>query len=213
MNRCCVAALALVSIAGLSACGSSGQKSAFKFSKAQKFNGQSAHVDGAIGFVNKDLRRDGAFFFSGQPDIQGMTEAKSLGVRTVINLRTMDAMSDLHFSEERTASDLGMTYVSFPVTIENLNGQTVDEFAQIIAQSPGPVLIHGGVIDEAGGLWAAYLNRHQGFSVGDAIARANRVGLLYDATVEASLIAMGEPGPVIADAEKSKKRSRYSIDD
>lgn len=145
------------------------------------------------GFQN-GLHRDGNFWFAGQPDLIGLREARDRGVRTVINLRPQEQNEMyVHFDEPQVAFELGMEYFSIPVEVDMITPEAVAALAEALQGTNRQVLIHGGSMEEVGGIWAAYLVRYQGMPIDEAMASAKSAGLTNQSTFDAAIRAMAAP--------------------
>ena len=51
----------------------------------------------------------------------------------------------------------------------------MDEYAEVLEQHPGKVLLHCRSAGKTSYLWVAYLVREQGFALDDAIARGEQM--------------------------------------
>ncbi|MCB1684901.1 MAG: protein tyrosine phosphatase family protein, partial [Pseudomonadales bacterium] len=131
----------------------------------------------ATGFNTVLARADERLYISGQPTPEGFARLRKEGVTTVINLRTEPEMSALPFDEAATLADLSMDYVHLPSGGPDTPyaPATLERFADVLATAEGKVLLHCTVAWRASHLYAAYLYRHRGLSLEDAIARANGI--------------------------------------
>ncbi|NKB98573.1 MAG: hypothetical protein GKR90_08800 [Pseudomonadales bacterium] len=114
------------------------------------------------------------FFVSGQPNEAALAAMKEKGVARVINLRThqeMDNRMVVPFDEAVTIAGLGLEYVHIPLGGPDTpySEESLAAFADAVATSEGPVLLHCTVAWRASHMWAAYLVAHQGYSVADAV--------------------------------------------
>jgi uncharacterized protein (TIGR01244 family) len=133
----------------------------------------------------KNLYHDGDFFFAGQPTPAGMRMMAEEGVTTVINLRLDKEMSErVNFDEPAMAKELGMKYVSLPMSTGTYSMENVDALEEALQHAKGKVLLHCGSSNRVGVLWANHLHRHHGFSLDKAIARGNAAGMTRDSLVE-----------------------------
>ena len=136
------------------------------------------------GFTN--LFRDGKLYFAGQPDADALGTAPDRGVKAVVNLRTPDEMTHrVGFDEEALVRELGMEYVSLPVTSASFSVSDADRLKELLSRTPGPVLIHCAGSNRVGALWALYLHRHRGFELDEAIKRGKRAGLRSASMIDA----------------------------
>lgn len=169
MNRhlCSIALVACVMLCPLAAAASEG-------------NLYEAPIDTVFKVEGKrDMFRSTHFYFGGQPNLEAMRWLKSEGVTVIINLRSEKENKEFaenSFNEENLAKELGMTYVWIPIGEKaSYRPQTVDTLALVLKANTGKAFIHclsGGRVSY---LWAAYLVRHRGYSLNDAVNYAKRI--------------------------------------
>lgn len=148
-------------------------------SRAQVEVGYAAPVADWSGFNN--IKRDGSVYFAGQPTADALREAPKRGVTTVVNLRPGAEMAErVDFDEPALVEELGMEYVSIPVEGASISAREADQLASVLKSRKGDVLIHCGSANRVGGLWALYLERHQGLSRDESLARGRQAGLRSD---------------------------------
>ena len=145
---------------------------------------EAAPQEGWEGINN--LFRDGPFYFAGQPDAAAFERlAEDTGVTTVINLRRPQELEQLDFDEQAVVEGLGLRYVNIPITPDAFSADDVDRLADVLAQADGPVILHCGSANRAGGMWAAYLVRHRGLDLDEAIRLGKTAGLRRDSMIDA----------------------------
>jgi uncharacterized protein (TIGR01244 family) len=134
----------------------------------------------------KDLFKSTNFYFGGQPTLETLRWLKSEGVTLVVNLRSDKENKDFAetaFNEENVVRELGMAYISIPLGEKaSYRPQAVDTFALVLDAHMGKALIHCLSAGRVSYLWAAYLVRHRGYSLDDAVAIAKR--MKYPTTLE-----------------------------
>ena len=121
-------------------------------------------------------------YMAGQPTQSGLARAKDLGVSTVVNLRTDFEMQDrgiVPFDEQAAVADLGLAYVHVPQGGPSTpySPVAVERFAQALEDAEGKVLLHCTVAWRATHLWTAYLVKHRGLSMADALAVGRQLNL------------------------------------
>ena len=132
-----------------------------------------------------NLYHDGKYFFAGQPTPAGLKRVADYGVTTVINLRLDNEMSErVNFDEPAIVEELGMTYVSLPMSTGTYSMVNVDALAEALRGVKGKVLLHCGSSNRVGVLWANYLNQHRGIELDEAIERGKAAGMTRDSLVE-----------------------------
>ena len=68
----------------------------------------------------------------------------------------------------------------------------IDRLAAIIDEAEGRVLIHCASSNRVGGLWAAYLHRHRGYDLEEAIELGMAAGLRPGRMIEAVKRVVGQ---------------------
>ncbi len=104
----------------------------------------------------------------------GVEEAKRLGFKTVVDLRTPEE----GIAEERRAvEDAGLAYVNIPVATRAPTMEQVAAFAEV-ANDAGtyPILLHCASANRAGAMWALY-RASEGVPVEVAIEEGRTNGL------------------------------------
>jgi protein tyrosine phosphatase (PTP) superfamily phosphohydrolase (DUF442 family) len=127
----------------------------------------------------KDCFRSTNFYFGGQPTLETLRWLKSEGVTLVVNTRSEKENKDFAetaFNEENLAKELGMAYVSIPLGEKPAYcPQAVDSLARTLGAHTGKAFIHCLSCGRVSYLWAAYLVRHRGHSLDDAVTIAKRM--------------------------------------
>jgi tyrosine-protein phosphatase SIW14 len=104
-----------------------------------------------------------------QPDEQGFSELRKMGIKTIINLRVVK-INDKH-SDVDMMKGLGLQYVSIPVNTWNLEDEDVVAFLKVATDPKNqPVFVHcrhGS--DRTGAMVAVWRMYEQGWSRDDAI--------------------------------------------
>lgn len=120
---------------------------------------------------------------AGQPTPEALRQLKQQGFKTVVNLRaeTEPGVKE----EEQIVRELGLAYVSVPVTPASFSQSQVDAVARVLDdEKTGPVLLHCGSANRVGAVWAV-LQAQRGKSYEEAEAEARRIGLQSPAMIEA----------------------------
>lgn len=120
--------------------------------------------------------REGNIIVSGQPTRAGLASAKSMGVSTIVNLRTPEEMEGEPDAADLAAS-LGMNHVSIPSggTGHPYSPEAVDRFARAVENAEGNVLLHCRSGTRATHLWVAWLVKHRGVPFDEALARGRDI--------------------------------------
>lgn len=133
-----------------------------------------------------NVYRAGDVFIAGQPGESGLLRFADEGVGVVVNMRRPEEMQSIGFDERRAVEALGMRYVSIPVTPATLSPNDVERFAAVLEEADGPVLLHCGSANRAGGLWAAYLARERGLELDAAMQAGESAGMRSESVKEAA---------------------------
>jgi uncharacterized protein (TIGR01244 family) len=134
-----------------------------------------------------NLFQDGRMYFGGQPDEASLTRlAEEAGVTTVINLRNEGEMSRLGFDEVGLVQARGLNYVSVPLSPDSFSAMDVARFAAAVESTEEPVLLHCASSNRVGGMWAAYLVRHRGMDLEEAIRQGKAAGLRSESMIQAT---------------------------
>lgn len=129
---------------------------------------------------NGVLARSAHVYIGGQPDASALGRLKALGVDTVVNLRTEGEMTNrrqVPYDERAEAESLGMRYVHIPSGGPDspYSPAAVDQLATAIADTDGKVLLHCASARRASHLWVAYLVKHEGLSLEQAMKHGRAV--------------------------------------
>ena len=162
--------LALFGLAGLAGCG-----------QQQPLSDAPIHAAQAVtdwpGFAR--IARDGNFYFAAQPSEAALRQAPERDIKIVVNLRTDEEMADrskVAFDEAALVRDLGISYVTIPVTPATFSTKDAEKLEEVLRNTSGPVLIHCHSSNRVGTLWGLYLNKFRGFDLPDAIDLGVKAG-------------------------------------
>ena len=119
-------------------------------------------------------------YISGQPEKESFAKLKSVGVTTVVNLRTpseMDNREYVPFDEKAVVDSLGLEYIHIPLggTEFPYTNEALLKFADAVVKAKGKVLLHCTVGRRASNMWAAYLIEFKGFEPNKAIENAKAI--------------------------------------
>ncbi|MGP1273419.1 MAG: beta-lactamase hydrolase domain-containing protein [Phycisphaerales bacterium] len=113
------------------------------------------------------------YLVSAQPSPADLAVAASLGVTTVINLRSDEEMAGLDFDERAAAEALGLNYIHIPMGRDHgYNPEQVAALAAVLDQGDAPVYMHCASGGRARLLWTAYMIDRKGMSPDMAIRTA-----------------------------------------
>lgn len=128
------------------------------------------------------LASTGDVYVGGQPSREALDWLKSEGVTTVVNLRTqpeMDNRSRVPYDEAAALESLGLEYVHIPLGGEDApyTPEALARFAEAVDAAEGKVLLHCTVGWRASHMWVAYLVRHRGMELNEAIEHGRAINL------------------------------------
>lgn len=115
-------------------------------------------------------------YLASQPTEAGFANAKTAGVKTVLDLRRPE---ETEHDDQAMVSGAGLDYVSLPIA--GVDGLTDEAFAAVrkILRDPArrPILVHCASANRVGAVWYAYRRLDQGISAERALWEAREVGL------------------------------------
>tara|TARA_R110002096_G_scaffold16106_48_gene55330 strand:- start:13627 stop:14208 length:582 start_codon:yes stop_codon:yes gene_type:complete len=115
-------------------------------------------------------------FLASQPAESDLAQAKTDGVKTVVNLRHDEEIKD--FAEKEVVENLGMTYIHLPWNgEEELTDAIFDQSREVLKNAEKPMLIHCKSANRNGAVWLPYRVLDGGLTVEEALAEAKTVGL------------------------------------
>lgn len=114
----------------------------------------------------------------GQPSEDDLKKLAADGFKTVVNLRT-EGEKDQPLSpaaEGEKVRELGMEYVHFPVSRDEMSPELEDEFRQRLPSFTPPVFVHCGSGKRAGAFVVMDKAIKEGWSGEDTLRRAEEMG-------------------------------------
>lgn len=133
----------------------------------------------------ENASRAGDVTFGAQPDENALERYSVEGGRMVVDLRTHQGLDVASYDERARVEALGMDYVHIPMSSDTFSAADVDRFAEALESADGPVLVHCGSSNRVGGMWAAYLARHRGWDLEEAMEAGRAAGMRSE-SVEAA---------------------------
>lgn len=141
----------------------------------------------------RNLSHEGDIYFGGQPDEETLRRMKDeLGIKFVINLRADSEMARVEFDEPALVKELGMEYVSIPVSPDDFSSSDIDKFVEALKKIDGPLLLHCGSSNRVGGFWATYLVLEMDAEIEDALEHGKAAGLRAGAMTDSTIKIIGE---------------------
>lgn len=110
-----------------------------------------------------------------QPTADQLRAAAAAGYKGVLDLR--GTAEDRGFDENATATALGLSYLTLPVTMDNLDGATIDRFRETYRTAPKPLLVHCASSNRVGALLYSHWVLDEGMAPEEAMTRAKAAGL------------------------------------
>lgn len=124
----------------------------------------------------KNLHQVRDIYLASQPSAGDLAEAKTLGVKTVVNLRPDAETKD--FNEANAVRAAGLAYVHIPFAgADDLTDAIFDRTREALKTADRPLLVHCASANRVGAVWIAYrvLDDHMELSQG--VAEAHTIGL------------------------------------
>ena len=112
-------------------------------------------------------------FIGPQPAQQDLSEAKQLGIQTVIDMRMP---GESNSSNEELTRSHGLGYVNVPVDKTALAAHQIDELAQAMERTPGPYLLHCATGARAALLLSLSRARQSGWTAARTFQEAQGMG-------------------------------------
>lgn len=122
------------------------------------------------------LHKFGDMYLASQPQEDDFETAKNAGIRTVINMRHPEEMTD--FDEEATVTALGLEYINLPwAKPEELTDKVFDRARELLNTSEKPILLHCSSANRVGAVWIPWRVLDGGIDIEDAIEEAKTIGI------------------------------------
>lgn len=132
----------------------------------------------SVGQIPNGSKFGDAVLFGAQPAEADFALLKSLGYKTVLNLRTPEEMADLGFNEEAAAHQAGLNYLNVPIGKEEPSEGTLELIGSIIDdEDRHPLFVHCASSNRVGYVWSVYRGRRGGLTPDAAIEEGKRAGL------------------------------------
>lgn len=122
------------------------------------------------------LHKFGEVYLASQPQESDFETAKNAGVKTVINMRHPEEMTE--FDEEATVTALGLEYVNLPwAKPEELTDEVFDRARELLNTSEKPILLHCSSANRVGAVWIPWRVLDGGIDMDDAVEEAKTIGI------------------------------------
>ena len=124
----------------------------------------------------------GPLLISGQPSEEALRALAKEGYTMVINLRPKEEMQRVAVPESAVLQELGIEYVRIPMNGSETypySPETIDKFAEALSrnQGKGKTLLHCTVAYRASYVWTAYLVRHLGMDLNEAVPHGEAINM------------------------------------
>lgn len=131
-----------------------------------------------------NLSTFGDIYLAGQPGVKDFALLEHRGVKTVVNLRQPDEMTNL--PEQNIVAKLGMTYHQFPTRgPETFTDELFDQVRNLLRDPANrPILLHCGSANRVGPVWIVYRVLESGAPFDEAVEEARAVGLQHEPYIE-----------------------------
>jgi protein tyrosine phosphatase (PTP) superfamily phosphohydrolase (DUF442 family) len=126
--------------------------------------------------IRNFLRVNDQFCTGGQPRLEQLEKLKADGVKAIINLR--QPSEHRAAEEEAKAKELGLRYFNIPVAYADPKEEQVTEFLKVTDDPENrPAFVHCAGAIRVGAFWMIRRVLRDGWSIADAEAEAEKVGL------------------------------------
>lgn len=116
---------------------------------------RASNEKSTVGVTNFKILNNN-LWVGGQPSVEQLEKLKSLGVKTIVNLRPQ---SEMPFDEAALAKRLGLAYSTIPVGgADDITFQNSRRLQSTLSQAVGPVFLHCSSANRAGALLALAAN-------------------------------------------------------
>ncbi len=151
--------------------------------------GQDAGPEG----VRNYTRVDATVACAGATPPEAMADLKELGFATVINFRTEGERGATVADGRASAEAAGLTYIHLP--FREPSAEVTEAFLEAVADPANqPTYIHCGSANRVGAMWLIKRVVQDGYSVEDATAEAEAIGLSSAGLREFALDYVGAGG-------------------
>ncbi len=165
-----LAAIALPSLCILNSCGQSEKAAETKTETSTETLEPSE-----LGEIST-LHKFGDVYLASQPQEADFQIAKDAGVKTVINMRHPEEMTD--FDEEATVTALGLEYVNLPwAKPVELTDEVFDRARELLNTTEKPILLHCSSANRVAAVWIPWRVLDGGIDIEDAVREAITIGI------------------------------------
>ena len=140
--------------------------------------------------VRNYTRVDATVACAGATPPEAMAVLRERGFNAVINFRTAGENGATVDAGRAAAEAAGLTYIHIP--FRQPSAEIVDSFLAAVAEPANqPVFIHCGSANRVGAMWLIKRVQQDGYSIDDAVAEAEAIGLRSAALKEFALGYLG----------------------
>ena len=129
----------------------------------------------------KHYFKSGDSYIAGQPSETAIRRLRQQGITAVVNLRTPEEMMDreqVPFDEAALVKSNGLDYIQIPMNGNKTYPEIfLDKFIATYDDHNGKILLHCRSAKRASQIWAAFLVKHEGMAMNDALKIAKSINL------------------------------------
>ena len=141
--------------------------------------------EGPAGVVNY-TRVDATVACAGATPPEAMAELKDRGFAAVINFRTAGEQGARVDAGQAAAEAAGLKYYHLP--FRQASAEVAEQFLETVSDPANqPVFIHCGSANRVGAMWLIKRVKQDGWTVDDALAEAETIGLRSEGLTEFAL--------------------------
>ena len=129
----------------------------------------------------KHYFKSGDSYIAGQPSATAIRRLGQQSITAVVNLRTPEEMMDreqVPFDEAALVKSIGLDYIQIPMNGNKAYPEIfLDKFIATYDDHNGKILLHCRSAKRASQIWAAFLVKHEGMAMNDALKIAKSINL------------------------------------
>ena len=129
----------------------------------------------------KHYFKSGDSYIAGQPSATAIRRLGQQRITAVVNLRTPEEMMDreqVPFDEAALVKSIGLDYIQIPMNGKKAYPEWfLDKVIATIDDNKGKILLNCRSAKRASQIWAAFLVKHEGMAMNDALKIAKSINL------------------------------------
>ncbi|QDU80000.1 Beta-lactamase hydrolase-like protein [Polystyrenella longa] len=132
--------------------------------------------------MSKRIRMNDALTVGSQPEREEFSELHDRGFQTIVNFRTtVEEDAPLSPEDERQlVEEAGMHYLHFPVSLDKINSELVDQFRDKLESVPEPIYAHCKSGKRAGAMFMMHIATEKGMTGQRTLEQAEQMGFGCD---------------------------------